>query len=166
MSDTNFTDPNALKILLSNSLKKVKAAEGKDGLAFAACVAKPFYGLLFGKSPSEKIGPTHKKTLTELTGASRFLAGTCVFEQEAYTFVIDPVPAGLAKNLKKCLREYTGQTYKIRVRDPEGKMVLDADAEAAEGDTATVAAQTTTAPPASQSAVPPAKTAGVRFLGT
>jgi len=55
-----------------------------------------------------------------------------LFENNAHTFIVDPVPAGLAKNLKKALKEFTGLTCKVRVRDTEGKVVADADAESAE----------------------------------
>jgi hypothetical protein len=44
--------------------------------------------------------------------------------------VVETVPPGLAKNLKKALKQYTGLTYKIRVRDLEGKVVADGDTEA------------------------------------
>jgi hypothetical protein len=118
-----------LKGRLINSLKKVKASEGKDSIAFVACVAKPWYGVLLAKSPGEHIGVAHKKELTERTKATRFVEGRCLFEKEAHTFVVESVPAGLAKNLKKALKEYTGLLYKVRVRDVEGKVVADADTE-------------------------------------
>ena len=107
-----------IKVRLLNSLKKVKAADG-GALPFVACVAKPFYGILLGKSPTDKIGPSHKKLLADLTKGTKFIVGSCVFEHNAHTFVADPVPTGLAKNLKKSLKEFTGLTCKVRVRDTE-----------------------------------------------
>jgi hypothetical protein len=122
-----------LKPRLVAALNKVRMSAGKDSIPFVACVAKPFYGVLLAKSPTESIGPLHKKLLTDLTGATRFIVGKCLFENNAHTFIVDTVPAGLAKNIKKALKEFTGQTYKVRVRDPEGKVVGDADLEP-EGD--------------------------------
>ena len=85
------------KVRLVNGLKRVKAAKGKESFAFVVCIAKPFYGVLFGKTPKEQIGATHKKVLSDLTQGTRFIIGTCLFENNAHTFVVDPVPGGLAK---------------------------------------------------------------------
>ena len=137
-----------IKVRLVNALKKVKAADGGGSLPFVACVAKPFYGILLGKSPSDKIGVTHKKLLTELTKGTKFIVGNCLFENNAHTFIADPVPTGLAKNLKKSLKEFTGLTCKVRVRDSEGKVIADGDTEADEGEAASPQAETGATAPA------------------
>jgi hypothetical protein len=122
-------DGTDLKERLISALKKVKAGDGQDSLRFVACVAKPCFGVLLAKSASDKIGVAHKRELSELTKGTRFIEGNCVFEKNAHTFVVGTVPAGLAKNLKKALKEYTGLTYKVRVRDLEGKVVADGDTD-------------------------------------
>jgi hypothetical protein len=118
-----------IKVRLTNSLKKVKTAEPGTQFPFVVCVAKPCYGLLLAKSPAEKIGAPHKKILTELTAGTKFIVGSCLFENEAHTFVVDPVPAGLAKKLKLAIKEFTGLSCKVRVRDSEGKVVADGDTD-------------------------------------
>src|SRR6267142_2364633 len=102
-----------VRVWLANTLKKVKATENGPPVAFVACVAKPFYGLLLAKNASEQIGAAHKKALTDFTQGVRFILGSCLFENSAHTFVVDPVPAGLAKNLKKAIKEITGQACKV-----------------------------------------------------
>ena len=118
-----------LKVRLINSLKKVRTADGKEAIAFVACVAKPFYGVLFAKNATEKIGATHKKMLTDLTQGTKFIIGTCVFENNAHTFVVETVPGGLAKKLKVALKEFTGLACKVRVRDAESKIVADGETD-------------------------------------
>jgi hypothetical protein len=144
-----------IKVRLANALKKVKAAAGKDSFAFVACIAKPFYGVLLAKSPTEKIGAPHKKLLTELTAGTKFIVGSCLFENEAHTFVVDSIPAGLAKNLKKSIKEFTGVNCKVRVRDAEGN-VADADTEIDPEEAQAAAAET---PPAAPPAPPAADSA-------
>src|SRR3954470_13825270 len=117
------------KIRLVNGLKKIKMAEGKESFAFVVCIANPFYGVLFGRNPREQIGPAHKKVLADLTQGTRFITGTCLFEKNAHTFVLDPVPGGLAKKLQLALKEFTGQAYKVRVRDTESQTVADGDTD-------------------------------------
>jgi hypothetical protein len=131
-----------IKSRLVNALKKLKAPDAQP-IEFVACAAKPFYGVLLAKSASDKIGQAHKKTLTELTKATKFIVGTCLYEQDSYTFVVDPVPSGLAGGLKKALKEYTELTYKVRVRDSQGLVVADGDTEVEQPEEAQ--AKTTTA---------------------
>jgi len=142
-----------LKVRLTNALKKVRTADGKEAIAFVACVAKPFYGLLLAKNATEKIGPTHKQTLTQLTQATKFTVGTCLFENNAHTFVVESVPSGLAKGLRDTIKEHTGQAYKVRVRDAESKVVTDGDTDT---DVAEASPrQAPTAPPPSPPSPPP-----------
>ena len=141
-----------LRERLIGALKKIRTADGDGSLGFMACVAKPCYGILFGKNPGEKLGPAHKKELTQLTQGTRFIEGKCLLENEAYTFVVEAVPTGLARNLKIALKHYTGLAYKIRVRDVEGKVVADADAESASEQTATAGSANPPAPSAAPKA--------------
>lgn len=114
---------------LISALKRVKAGEGQESLGFLACVAKPCYGVLFARNSHEKLGAAHRNELAKLYKATRFIQGQCIFEENAHTFVVETVSAGLAKNLKKALKEHTGLAYRIRVRDLAGKAVTDADTE-------------------------------------
>jgi hypothetical protein len=146
-----------LKVRLINALKKVKAGEGAESIRFVVCLAKPFCGVLLAKSASDRLGPAHKKELTELTKGTKFVEGSCLFEKEAHTFVVETVPAGLASKLKKALKEHTGLTYKVRVRDPEGKVVADGDTDVEVEETA---------PPPVPTAAPPASTEAMSSFTT
>jgi len=170
-------DDKDIKGILLQGFKKVRTLENGESIAFVACVAKPCYGLLLAKSTSEKIGAAHRKTLTELTAGTKFIVGTCIFENETHTFIVEKVPGGLARNLKKAIKEFTGQTYRVRVRDLEGKVVTDGDADATpeEADTpepqpaAQAVPQTTASVPPSpiptpQTAEPSASTASTEAM--
>jgi hypothetical protein len=162
---TEQEDPadDQLKPRLIASLNKVHAAAGKDSIPFVACVAKPFYGVLLAKSPTETIGPAHKKILAALTGGTKFIVGKCLFENNAHTFVVDNVPSGLAKNLKTSLKEFTGQTYKVRVRDPEGKVVGDADSDTGGDENTPTVPATQETPRVPSSSTPPAAEVSAQF---
>jgi hypothetical protein len=150
-----------LSVRLINSMRAVKSAGGKESIAFVACVAKPFYGVLMGRNSGDRMGVPQKKELTDLTKATRFIEGKCLFENEAHTFILETVPPGLAKNLKKALKQYTDVSYKIRVRDLEGKVVVDADADVDPEEQAATAAAPGASPnaPAPATAPPPGPTA-------
>src|SRR6266852_2244908 len=61
----------------------VKIAHGAE-MQFAACLGKPW-----AVAVAKPITPQHKAALTERTqGSKRFILGTCVFEDEAHTFVV------------------------------------------------------------------------------
>jgi hypothetical protein len=149
----NETD---FKARLISGLKKIKATEDGDPIPFVVCVAKPFYGLWLARKANERITPEEKKALTELTGGTRFIMGTCVNENNAHTFIVDPVPSGLGKNLKQAIKEFTGLACKVRVRDSEGKTVVDADTETAEDEVQSPPLQTPTTAATPAPAVAPA----------
>ena len=132
-------------------------------MAFASCVAKPFYGVVFAKSFSEKIGPTHKQFLTDLTKGTKFTIGACLWEAGAYTFVVDPVPKGLGRGLTNSLKEFTGQKFRVRVRDSEGKTIVDGDAEPAEEEENTPQPQGAAPPPPPPTAEDPMAKFTARF---
>jgi hypothetical protein len=90
--------------------------------------------------------------LGKISKATRFIEGKCVFENDAHTFIVESVPAGLARNLKRALKEHTGLTYKVRVRDVEGKSIADGDAEADLEEVASAGAMNPAAPSASATA--------------
>lgn len=84
--------------------------------------------LLISRRP---ISPGKRKLLNEALGLSsglKYLMGECVFEEEAYTFVVPTQAAGLAKRLKQALLKQTGLRLKVRVRGEDGDDE-DGDAE-------------------------------------
>ncbi|MCW7539690.1 hypothetical protein OOT46_17775 [Aquabacterium sp. A7-Y] len=74
--------------------------------------------------------------------------GSCVFEDNAYTFALQEPAAGLAKKLKAALLKQTGLKLKVRVSGPDG---VDDDGEPAEATEATEAQE---APGEAQGAQP------------
>lgn len=82
------------------------------------------------------ISPARRKLLTEYladAGTPKFITGTCVFEENAYTFVVASQAAGLAKKLRAALLKQTELRLKVRVRGEDG--AVDDDGEVAEGET-------------------------------
>lgn len=65
------------------------------------------------------ISPARRKLLVDYLGVSagvKFIAGVCLFEENAHTFVVRSQAGGLAKKLKAALLEQTGLRLKVRVR--------------------------------------------------
>ncbi|MDY0744408.1 hypothetical protein SNE35_07815 [Paucibacter sp. R3-3] len=65
------------------------------------------------------IAPSRRKLLTDylgVTGGVKFIAGHCLFEQNAHTFVLATQAAGMAKKIKAALLEQTNLRFKVRVR--------------------------------------------------
>ena len=68
------------------------------------------------------VAPARRKLLAEfldVSGTLKYLQGTCLWEQEAHTFVVDSQAAGLAKKLKAALLGQTELRCKVRVRGPD-----------------------------------------------
>lgn len=83
------------------------------------------------------IAPARRTLLTDrlgTTGGVKFIAGECIFEGEAHTFVVRSKAAGLAKKLKAAIMAQTELRCKVRVRgeDPND---IDEDGELAPGET-------------------------------
>lgn len=80
------------------------------------------------------IAPTRRKLLAEyLDGATpKYFLGTCIFEENAYTFVLKTQAAGLAKKVRAALLKQVELRLKVRVRgeDPND---IDDDGEPLEG---------------------------------
>lgn len=104
------------------------------------------------------ISPARRKLLTDyLDGATaKFFLGTCIFEENAYTFVMKTQAAGLAKKVKAALLKQVELRLKVRVRgedpddiDDDGEAAVDEDGEASSSTTTS-----TTAPPAPQAPDP------------
>lgn len=155
-----------LKSKLKSALNQVKsrapgAAEegeaGKPQLKFMAFVAGKACAVLVAR----KVGSSAKKLLPEIAGVAgsgKFLKGECIFEKNVHTFVLDQVPAGLAKKLGKALLAETEMKYKVRVRSTDGTVDLDSDTDADPDEIAAPGAvpPTATEPAAQEEKAPPA----------
>jgi hypothetical protein len=102
---------------LAAALAKVKAGQE---LQFAASVGRPYVVGL-----AKRIGGKHKRDLKAKNNGSGFLVGSCVYEANHHTFVVDRVQGGLARKLKGGLQAQTNQSYKVRVRGRDDGQVLD-----------------------------------------
>jgi len=79
------------------------------------------------------IAPSRRKLLTDylgVTGGVKFIAGHCLFEQNAHTFVLATQAAGLAKKIKAALLEQTNLRFKVRVRGEDPADIDDDGDEA------------------------------------
>ena len=96
--------------------------EPKPQLKFMAYLAGKAAAVLV----SRKVGSATKKLLPEIAGVTsggKCYTGECIFEKNAHTFVLETVPAGLAKKLAYALLAETGQKNKTRVRSTDGATV-------------------------------------------
>jgi hypothetical protein len=123
-----FAGAEEVKKTMLGLLGNVRTRDPKNPLAFMACLAGGKTGVLLAKT----VGSAHKKTLLEICGGAsgaKYLTGTCIWEENAHTFILDSPPKGLAKKLAKGLTEETAQKYKVRVRAPDGTGLADSDTE-------------------------------------
>ena len=84
------------------------------------------------------IGAPRRKLLAAELGASggvKFIAGECIWEESAHTFVVQTQAAGLAKKIRAALLNQTQQRFKVRVRG-EDPTDIDDDGEPAQADPA------------------------------
>lgn len=82
------------------------------------------------------ISPGLRKLLAAELGVSggiKYLPGNCLFEENAFTFVVQTQASGLAKKLKAALLKQVGQRLKVRVRGDDPNDV-DEDLEGGESD--------------------------------
>ena len=114
------------------------------------------------------IPPTRRKLISDYVGAGtlKFFPGHCIFEENAYTFVMKTQAAGLAKKVKAALLKQIEVRLKVRVRGEDPKDIDDDGdpAEPEEGAEATNAAVVPPAPPlapAREPASAPASAAAV-----
>lgn len=94
------------------------------------------------------ISPARRKLLVEYlaeSGTPKVWDGTCLFENNAVTFVLEAEIAGLAKRIAAALLAQTGQRIKVRVRTNDPTQV-DEDDSAAEPPAVTSDAPGDTAP--------------------
>lgn len=133
-----------LKSKLIGALKKVKQRQPDDPpMAAMVCRAKSGFAVLLAK----KVGAAQKTQLQELFKGEpglKYINGTCEFgQQDIYTFVLESLPSGAAKGLKAFLKDQTGITYKVQVKDVSGAV----EADVAEPEGASPKAEPPKAPP-------------------
>ena len=90
------------------------------------------------------ISPSKRKLLTTYLdgGTPKFFAGTCIFEENTYTFVLKTQAGGLAKKVKAALLKQVELRLRVRVR---GEDPNDVDEELGDADDADEAAGASTA---------------------
>lgn len=125
-SEEDEESPALLTSKLIPLLRQVK--KGETMQALIANAGKEVAVLLSRRA----IAPTRRKLLQDYLQASTVkpIAGTCIFEENAYTFVVQSQASGLAKKLKAALLAQTELRLKVRVRGEDGE--LDDDGEPAE----------------------------------
>jgi len=131
--ETEDEEGGDLKSMLIGGLKKVKQRKPDDSpVEVLVCKGKAGFATLL----ATKVGAKHKGQLQELFKGEnlKFIKGTCELgEKEVYTFVLESLPTGAAKGLKLFLKEQTGNSYKIQVKDTSGAVESDL-AEGLQGD--------------------------------
>jgi hypothetical protein len=120
---------SALNTVKSRGLGEQEA--GTPHLKFVACVAGSGCGLVITRTP----GKNSRKLAESVAGSSgRFIKGECVYENHAYTFIMERVSPGLAKKFSNALIAATGQKYKVRVRSLDGSLELDEETDLEHGE--------------------------------
>ena len=101
------------------------------------------------------ISPARRKLMTTYldAGAPKFFPGICIFEANAYTFVLQTQAGGLAKKVKAALLKQVELRLRVRVRGEDPK---DVDEELGEADDDEPAPGATHAAPAGDTAAAPA----------
>ncbi|HEY4083052.1 MAG TPA: hypothetical protein VGM81_20395 [Burkholderiaceae bacterium] len=120
--------PAALTTKLIPLLRAVK--KGVPCQALVAVGSKEAAVMLAKRAPT----PAARKPLAAYLGASsppKYVAGECILEANAVTFVLKTEVAGLAKKLRAALLKQTEQRVKVRVRG-ENPDDIDDDGEPAE----------------------------------
>ena len=122
--------PDLLTTKLIPLLRLVK--KGEELPAMVASNGKKVAVLMSRRT----ISPTRRKLLADYLcdgGAPKYFLGTCLFEQNAYTFVLKTQATGLAKKVKAGLFEQVNLRLKVRVRG-EAPDDIDDDGEEAPAD--------------------------------
>ena len=127
-SDDEEDDPVLLTSKMIPLLRQVK--KGDEMQVMIARGSREMAVLMSRKA----ISNSRRKMLTDYLkdGTPKFHKGTCVFEENSYTFVMDTQAGGMAKKLKAALFKQVDLRLKVRVRGPDGD--LDDDGEPAEDD--------------------------------
>ncbi len=104
------------------------APEPGKQLKFLAYVAGGATSVIVAK----RVGGSTRKLAAKLAGVSggKYHSGDCIYEKNAYTFVLDQPPGGFAHKVSVALQEETGQKYKVRVRSIDGLVESDDETDA------------------------------------
>ncbi len=125
--DEDAVDPASVKKKVLGSLATVKATAPTDPqLGFMAVVTKKNSAVLLSPNPTS-LKAKLMKILPEPHAGATYFHGECRWEENSYTFVLEKVPGGLAKKLKKALLAETETSVKVRVRSFDGKTVSDSE---------------------------------------
>jgi predicted nucleic acid-binding Zn-ribbon protein len=115
-------DDDTPALLGTKLLEHLKAVRAKEGLSRPVAIGMlgAEVAVLLTRTAST---PAQRALLKARLGGSavKFLAGTCLFERNALTFVLDKSVAGLAKKLKIALRDQAGKVFAVRVRDAQSQ---------------------------------------------
>ncbi|HEY4082565.1 MAG TPA: hypothetical protein VGM81_17885 [Burkholderiaceae bacterium] len=119
--DEEEESPALLTTKMLPLVRQVK--KGDEMQVLLASTGKEVAVLLSRRS----ISPSRRKLMTEYlnSGAPKFIAGTCIFEENAYTFVVKTQAAGLAKRVKAALLKQVELRLKVRVRGEDPNDVDD-----------------------------------------
>lgn len=100
------------------------------------------------------ISPSRRKLLSDYLGggSAKYLPGTCIMEENAYTFILQTKAAGLAKKIKAALLKQVELRLKVRVRGEDANDVDD-DGEPDEANEG-LAAESGESKAGAQSAIP------------
>lgn len=153
-SDDEDQAPDLLTTGMVPLLRAIKKGDSPPLPALIAVAGKGC-AVLIARKP---IAPPRRKLLADyLDNASgiKYLAGQCLWEAEAYTFVLPGGAAGMAKKLQAALLEQTAQRCKVRARgeDPDDVDSADEDEGSeveAEAEAAAPAAEPTDAAESAQ----------------
>lgn len=116
-------DPTALTDQLKSLL--AVARRGETLYAMLAYTGKQM-AVMLSRRP---LSASARGVLNKYLGAAgtKYLMGTCVFESNAHTFVLEARVAGLAKRIRQALNEQTSLRLKVRVRGQDPGDVEEAD---------------------------------------
>ena len=131
------SDDDAGPTALTDQLKSLLAVvrRGETLHAMLAYTGKQM-AVMLSRRP---LSASARGVLNKYLGAAgtKYLVGTCVFESNAHTFVLEARVAGLVKRIRQALNEQTGLRLKVRVRgqDPHDVEEDDETDEAEQGGT-------------------------------
>ncbi|MEO6409739.1 MAG: hypothetical protein ABIO45_13425 [Burkholderiaceae bacterium] len=153
------------RALLSTAMLPLLAQVKKGGaMPVAIALASKDAAVLISR---HDMGPTGRKLLAAYLGTGpgvKFIAGECVFEENAHTFVVKAGAGGLAKRLQAALLKQTGLRLRaLRVRgDDPNDVDRDSDDDGATpevgkpaGATSVAAAAPSSSPTAAKGAAQP-----------
>ena len=119
--DEEEESPALLTSKMISLVRQVK--KGDEMQVLLANTGKEMAVLLSRRS----ISPSRRKLMTDYLGGGtpKFVFGICIFEENAYTFVVKTQAAGLAKKIKAALLAQVELRLKVRVRGEDPNDIDD-----------------------------------------